>query len=85
MREPMYSLIIVLFFNPLATLKTWKNVSFFVAVPAILICTINAWLKEKEHHSHPRPGFVSYPHLRIRNKVRFVFVCTNHFTSLLLS
>lgn len=50
-------------------MKTWKNVSLFVAVPAILICAYNAWVKEKEHHTHPRPEFLEYAHLRIRNKV----------------
>ena len=50
-------------------MKTWKNVSIFVAVPAILICAYNAWVKEKEHHTHPRPEFLEYAHLRIRNKV----------------
>ena len=59
----------VFFFNILATMKTWKNISIFVAVPAILICAYNAWVKEKEHHTHPRPEFLEYPHLRIRNKV----------------
>ncbi|CAH3174716.1 unnamed protein product [Porites evermanni] len=51
-----------------STMKTWKNISIFVAVPAILICAYNAWVKEKEHHTHPRPEFLEYPHLRIRNK-----------------
>lgn len=50
-------------------MKTWKNVSIFVAVPAILICAYNAWVKEKEHHTHPRPEFLEYAHLRIRSKV----------------
>ena len=74
MHQSMYVPIIIFFFNPLATMKTWKNISIFVAVPAILICAYNAVTKEMEHHTHPRPGFVAYPHLRIRSKVRFVLL-----------
>lgn len=74
MHQAMYVPLIIFFFNPLATMKTWKNISIFVAVPAILICAYNAVVKEMEHHTHPRPGFVAYPHLRIRSKVRFVLL-----------
>ena len=59
-----------LFFSlSLATMKTWKLISYFVAIPGILICTYNTYLKEKEHHEHPRAEFVPYSHLRIRSKV----------------
>ena len=50
-------------------MKTWKLISYFVAIPGILICTYNMYLKEKEHHEHPRAEFVPYSHLRIRSKV----------------
>ena len=50
-------------------MKTWKLISYFVAIPGILICTYNTYLKEKEHHEHPRAEFVPYSHLRIRSKV----------------
>ena len=58
-----------LFSLSLATMKTWKLISYFVAIPGILICTYNTYLKEKEHHEHPRAEFVPYSHLRIRSKV----------------
>ena len=74
MHQLMHVHTIIFFFNPLATMKTWKNISIFVAVPAILICAYNAVTKEMEHHTHPRPGFVAYPHLRIRSKVRFALL-----------
>ncbi|KAL9981082.1 hypothetical protein ACROYT_G009741 [Oculina patagonica] len=51
-----------------STMKTWKMISFFVAIPGCLICAYNAILKEKEHHSHPRAEFVPYTHLRLRKK-----------------
>lgn len=60
---------LALTFFSLATMKTWKLVSLFVAIPACLLCTYNAVLKEKEHHSHPRAEFLPYVHLRIRKKV----------------
>ncbi|EDO47567.1 predicted protein [Nematostella vectensis] len=50
------------------TMKTWRNVSAFVAIPAIGICIYNAYKLEQEHHHHPRPDFVEYSHLRIRSK-----------------
>lgn len=53
----------------LATMKTWKLISIFVAIPGCLLCTYNAVLKEKEHHTHPRPEFLPYSHLRLRKKV----------------
>lgn len=52
----------------LATMKTWKLISIFVAIPGCLLCAYNAVLKEKEHHTHPRPEFVPYSHLRLRKK-----------------
>lgn len=53
----------------LATMKTWKLISIFVAIPGCLLCAYNAVLKEKEHHTHPRPEFLPYSHLRLRKKV----------------
>ncbi|XP_031573271.1 cytochrome c oxidase subunit 6A, mitochondrial-like [Actinia tenebrosa] len=50
------------------TMKTWKLISGIVAVPALILCTYNAYVCEVEHHTHPRPEFVPYSHLRIRNK-----------------
>lgn len=59
-------LFLTVFF--LATMKTWKLISYFVAIPGCLLCAYNAVLKEKEHHTHPRPEFVPYTHLRLRKK-----------------
>lgn len=50
------------------SMKMWKNVSIFLAAPAIVLAMVNAYLGEMEHMSHPRPKFVPYEHLRIRNK-----------------
>lgn len=47
--------------------KMWKNLSFFVAFPAIGLCMANCYMEhQKEHHGHPE--FVAYEHLRVRNK-----------------
>ncbi|XP_019550676.2 cytochrome c oxidase subunit 6A2, mitochondrial [Aedes albopictus] len=48
--------------------KTWKKLSFFVALPAVGLCMLNAYLKHQEEHGHPRAEFVPYEHMRIRNK-----------------
>ncbi|GFX24273.1 cytochrome c oxidase subunit 6A1, mitochondrial [Trichonephila clavipes] len=49
--------------------KTWRNLTFFVAMPAIGLCMVNAYLGEKEHMEHfHREEFIPYEHLRIRKK-----------------
>uniref|UniRef100_T1DJ48 Putative cytochrome c oxidase subunit via/cox13 n=1 Tax=Psorophora albipes TaxID=869069 RepID=T1DJ48_9DIPT len=48
--------------------KVWKKLSFFVAIPAVGLCMLNAYLKHQEEHGHPPPEFRAYEHLRIRNK-----------------
>ncbi|KAK2723574.1 hypothetical protein QYM36_002053 [Artemia franciscana] len=49
--------------------KLWKKLSFFVAIPGVGLCMLNAWLGHvKEHENHERPEFIPYEHLRIRNK-----------------
>lgn len=52
--------------------KTWKMLSFFVAIPGVLFCMVNAYQGEMEHKAHAhRAEFLAYPHLRIRNKPFF--------------
>lgn len=48
--------------------KTWKILSFVVALPGVGVCMLNTYLK-MQHHSHEQPEFVPYTHLRIRTKV----------------
>ncbi|KAG9342898.1 hypothetical protein JZ751_015114 [Albula glossodonta] len=47
--------------------RTWKILSFVVALPGVGVCMANAWMK-MQHHSHEQPEFVPYTHLRIRTK-----------------
>ncbi|XP_075422723.1 cytochrome c oxidase subunit 6A, mitochondrial-like [Ascaphus truei] len=47
--------------------RTWKILSFVVALPAVGICMLNAWLKQ-QNHPHHRPEFIPYTHLRVRKK-----------------
>ena len=54
--------------HALGTMKTWKSISLFVAIPALTYCVYNAIRKEAEHSKHGRAEFVPYTHLRIRNK-----------------
>lgn len=52
-----------------STARTWKILSFVLALPAVAVCMANAYMKMQEHSHHERPEFVPYPHLRIRTKV----------------
>ncbi|XP_075424520.1 cytochrome c oxidase subunit 6A1, mitochondrial [Ascaphus truei] len=47
--------------------RTWKILTFVVAIPGVAVCMLNAYLK-MQHHSHEQPEFVPYTHLRIRTK-----------------
>jgi cytochrome c oxidase subunit 6a len=60
-------------------MKLWRNMSFFVAIPACILMAVRVYLEhQKEHeHPHPRPPFIPYEHLRIRTK-RFPWGDGNH-------
>ncbi|TMS03406.1 Cytochrome c oxidase subunit 6A, mitochondrial [Larimichthys crocea] len=47
--------------------KTWKILTFVVALPGVAVCMLNMYLKEQQH-SHEQPEFIPYTHLRIRSK-----------------
>uniref|UniRef100_A0A8B9V950 Uncharacterized protein n=1 Tax=Anas zonorhyncha TaxID=75864 RepID=A0A8B9V950_9AVES len=48
--------------------RTWRALSFVVALPAVGVCALNVWLQQRRQQ-HPRAPFVPYHHLRIRTKV----------------
>ncbi len=55
-----------------STMKTWRSISLFVALPGCGFVTYNAYSTEMAHKKHEeehgRREFVAYPHLRLRNK-----------------
>ncbi|GAA6229867.1 cytochrome c oxidase subunit 6A, mitochondrial-like [Lates japonicus] len=56
--------------------RTWKILSFTVALPGVGVCWLNAYMKGKAH-SHEQPEFVPYSHLRLRTK-KFPWGDGNH-------
>ena len=51
-------------------MKTWRNMTLFLAVPGILITFVNARMKEAELEEHlERPEFIPYEFLYKRAKV----------------
>ncbi|KAM9780590.1 cytochrome c oxidase subunit 6A2, mitochondrial [Neosynchiropus ocellatus] len=56
--------------------KTWKIVTFVVALPGVAVSMANAYMKA-QNEPHEAPEFVAYSHLRIRTK-RFPWGDGNH-------
>ncbi|XP_047447236.1 cytochrome c oxidase subunit 6A, mitochondrial [Mugil cephalus] len=46
--------------------RTWKILTFVVALPGVAVCMLNTFLKH--HDEHENPEFVPYSHLRLRSK-----------------
>ncbi|GJQ80918.1 hypothetical protein Trydic_g4735 [Trypoxylus dichotomus] len=45
--------------------KVWRNLSFFVAFPAIALCGLNCYIS---HEHNEQPEFVKYEYLALRTK-----------------
>ncbi|XP_037773936.1 cytochrome c oxidase subunit 6A, mitochondrial-like [Penaeus monodon] len=45
-------------------MKQWKMLSYLVAIPAVALCMVNAFMSGE----HGRPDFIAYEHLRLRTK-----------------
>lgn len=58
--------------HAIKTTATWRNISLFIAIPAVLLTAYSSYKKEVAHHAHEeehgRPEFLPYQHLRIRAK-----------------
>jgi cytochrome c oxidase subunit 6a len=55
----------------------WKNLFFFVAMPAVGLCMLNAYLGHQADHHKARPEFVKYEYLAMRTK-KFPWGDGNH-------
>ncbi|XP_026209588.1 cytochrome c oxidase subunit 6A, mitochondrial [Anabas testudineus] len=56
--------------------RTWKVLTFILALPGVGVCMANAYMKMTAH-PHEQPEFVPYQHLRIRTK-KFPWGDGNH-------
>ncbi|XP_034047139.1 cytochrome c oxidase subunit 6A, mitochondrial [Thalassophryne amazonica] len=56
--------------------KTWKILTFTLALPGVGVCMVNAYMKMQEK-SHEPAEFVPFPHLRLRTK-KFPWGDGNH-------
>ncbi|TKS91358.1 Cytochrome c oxidase subunit 6A, mitochondrial [Collichthys lucidus] len=56
--------------------RTWKILTFVLALPGVGVCMANAYMKMNAH-AHHQEEFVPYPHLRIRTK-KFPWGDGNH-------
>ncbi|KAI7859060.1 cytochrome c oxidase, subunit VIa [Circinella umbellata] len=54
--------------------ETWKKISIFVCIPALLAVSVNAYnlaIAHEEHLAHHPPQYVKYPYINIRTKDYF--------------
>lgn len=48
----------------------WRNLTYFVGLPAVALCMVNAYLMSAEE-DHTPPEFAPYEHMRVRTKVLY--------------
>lgn len=56
--------------------KFWKNMFLFGGIPCLLLGMANVYIN---HEHDPRPEFIPYEYLRIRNKVIVLFIYLFYF------
>ncbi|KAK0085188.1 hypothetical protein PV325_005601 [Microctonus aethiopoides] len=50
------------------SVRLWRNLTLFVALPTVALGMVNAYLLTQEEHKEKRPEYIPFEYMRIRTK-----------------